>query len=437
MMGTETEILLGVDEGRDLLDRDKVPNENQSLTCFSCGATMRGLYCHECGNKNDNYRRSIFSLIFELFENMTAMDGRMWRSLRSLLLSPGRMSRAFADGARQRWTSPVRMYIATSLILFGYITISDTQIVALGAIEESQAMSPIKVGTEDMSLSPKLIWFVKKSELLEITEDTELGGISREFLDGLQGDSDAVRNTPDDLREAIASLDAEIAEANNDLQRNLLQQTRNGLANSLQRMEADESDTNSDVNAPAIESPESESRNNVNITGFDGQEFTLDSEGLSAMYRLILRRPELINNRVNTEIKLAMFFMMPLAMLLGAIFIRSREKAMLYDHLVHAAYIHSFSFLLLFVFILLAQYTALPGLLIVYTLTLLIYLPWSAKGMFQRGWFKSCLTAYGVGTIYTFVIALIMIGIIALALQDIAVEVSEQQSLLRTSESPE
>ena len=46
-------------ETAGLLDADTIPNANQSLDCFSCGEKMNGVYCYACGNKNDNYRRSI------------------------------------------------------------------------------------------------------------------------------------------------------------------------------------------------------------------------------------------------------------------------------------------------------------------------------------------------------------------------------------------
>ena len=97
---------------------------------------------------------------------------------------------------------------------------------------------------------------------------------------------------------------------------------------------------------------------------------------------------------------------------------------MLYDHLVHSAYIHAFSFLLLFVFILLVQLTSLPGLLYVYTLILLIYLPLSAKRMFERGWFKSILTSYGVGIFYTFIMMIVLTVLIFMGLSDIAKDVA-------------
>jgi hypothetical protein len=77
-MGTEEESLfheMGVRDQSGLLDADSIPNANQSLTCFSCDEPMTGLFCYACGNKNDNYRRSVWSLGVELFQSLTAFVG--------------------------------------------------------------------------------------------------------------------------------------------------------------------------------------------------------------------------------------------------------------------------------------------------------------------------------------------------------------------------
>ena len=122
-----------------------------------------------------------------------------------------------------------------------------------------------------------------------------------------------------------------------------------------------------------------------------------------------------------------MFLMMPFSMLLGAIFIRGRNKAMLYDHLVHSAYIHAFSFLLLFAFIALVQFTPIKGLLWIYMIILLVYLPLSAKRMFGRSWFKSFLTSYGVGMIYSFIMLIVLFALILMGLSYIAKDVAVQK----------
>ncbi|MFB9372853.1 DUF3667 domain-containing protein [Algimonas porphyrae] len=431
-MGTEDEILLALDEGRGLLDQDDVPNQNQSLNCFACDAPMVGLYCHKCGNKNDNYRRSVWSLGIELFQNLTAFDGRMLRSLKSLILKPGQMSRDYSNGARQRWTSPIRFYIATSLLLFGYIAISQTQILAVGTIEEANPRSIVKVSTGADTLSPRLLFFVRKDRMIQLQDQDELDRNAENFLRGFRDATEDVDST-DGLAEAIAELDSQIEDSVIEAERRMLIQTRDSLQARLDRKEAEQAQDSSpgsqNSNADANDSQ-------LSFTGINGQEISLNREGMNALYRMVLQHPETINTRVNNDLKLAMFFMMPFAMLMGAIFIRGRETAMLYDHLVHAAYIHSFSFILLFVFILLNQYTAAPALLLIYTIILLIYLPISAKRMFKRGWFKSFLTAYGVGAVYTLVMLLVFFLIVVLALQELAFDLSEQQARFGNSSTP-
>jgi hypothetical protein len=55
---------------------------------------------------------------------------------------------------------------------------------------------------------------------------------------------------------------------------------------------------------------------------------------------------------------------------------------------------------------------------------LLIYLPLSAKRMFERGWFKSILTSYGVGVFYTFIMMIVLTALIIMGLSDIAKDVA-------------
>lgn len=348
-------------QGTGLLDADTIPNANQSLNCFSCGESMSGVYCYACGNKNDNYRRSIWSLGAELFASLTAFEGRIWRSLRSLILKPGQMAREFSDGARQKWTSPIRLYLATSLLLFGYIALSQTQLVAFGT--KMDGSSVISVGEGKTNYSPEIFFLERKSTIQKrVTE------------------------------EAIKSFEKNMADMVND--------------------------------ESAPENVEETDKSNIKFNNATGESFSLDSEGLRQAVSIALREPERINAPISKWLQRLMFAMMPFSMLLGAIFIRGREKAMLFDHLVHAAYIHAFSFLLLFVFMLLVQFTPIKGLLWIYTAILLIYLPISAKRMFGRSWFKSILTSYGVGAIYTFIMILILTLLIGMGVSDIVKDVA-------------
>ena len=97
--------------GEALLSRDTIPDKNQSLNCQSCGTRYVGVFCHKCGQKNDDMRRSMFSLIIDMVGNLTAIDSRIWRSWIKLLTRPGKVAREYADGSRTKWTSPVRAYL--------------------------------------------------------------------------------------------------------------------------------------------------------------------------------------------------------------------------------------------------------------------------------------------------------------------------------------
>jgi hypothetical protein len=447
-MGSEEQSLLNELSGSDtsLLDADNVPNANQSLTCFSCDEPMTGLYCYACGNKNDNYRRSVWSLGSELFQSLTAFEGRIWASLFSLIFKPGQMARDYADGARQRWTSPIRMFLATSLLLFGYIALSNTQIIVLGDIEsgETRSKQGLNFDIDDEEYNQRLLFFVRESKLKTPPDDKV--AIIREGF-GLSLGQD---RSPESLRVAIDDLAVQIEDAELGITKEALTATRNGLIKSLADIEtrgASETEPAPQSNDPTpaaskadepvegeIDTPETPDTpdRTLSFPGPNGDVVTLDGQGMSDLYSQILRNPAVINNQLNTKLKWAMFFMMPFAMFMGAIFIRGLETAMLYDHLVHAAYVHSFSFLLLFVFILLSQYTSIPLLIVWYTVILLIYLPRSVKRTFRRGWFKSFLTAYGVGWVYTWTILFIAVVITALALQSVAMDISDHSTLRST-----
>jgi hypothetical protein len=421
-MGSEEQSLLNELAAQDpsLLDADSIPNENQSLTCFSCEEPMTGLFCYACGNKNDNYRRSVWSLGSELFQSLTAFEGRIWKSFFSLIFKPGRMAREYADGARQKWTSPIRLFLATSLLLFGYIALSGTQIIALGDIETGpdRSKNGINFVADNEDYNQGLLFFVRQSDLKPPPESSMINGFNINF---------GQNPTPESLRKSIDSLTVQIEETDAEIAKVALTATRDGLINELTELEAEIAASSEAVDDSGEGNLEDADRG-VTFNGLSGETVTLTNEGMSELYAQVLRNPAVINNQLNTKLKWAMFFMMPFAMFMGAIFIRGRETAMLYDHLVHAAYVHSFSFLLLFAFILLAQFTSIKWLILWYVAILLIYLPASAKGAFKRGWFKSVLTAYGVGSVYTLIMFCIAVVIVAVALQSVAVDISHRSA---------
>lgn len=93
------------------------PEQSESL-CANCGAELRGPYCHACGQPTRSFIRALPGLIREIAGETLYYDSRMWRTLKTLLLHPGELSREYVFGKRARYTPPVRLYLVCSILAF-------------------------------------------------------------------------------------------------------------------------------------------------------------------------------------------------------------------------------------------------------------------------------------------------------------------------------
>jgi hypothetical protein len=58
------------------------------------------------------------ALLRDLLEDVIDLDSRFMRTLKPLLLHPGRLTRDYLDGRRFRYVPPLRLYIFTSMAFF-------------------------------------------------------------------------------------------------------------------------------------------------------------------------------------------------------------------------------------------------------------------------------------------------------------------------------
>jgi len=344
-----------------MLSSDEVPDENQAAKCFSCDEPLKGLFCSACGQKNDNYRRSIWALIAELVGSVFSLDSRIWRSWAALLFKPGKVAREYSDGKRSYWSSPVRVYLAMSIILFGFMAITQTHLVTLDVdvrIKEGVEKPAEQLLKKDLTRGFDISFFKTQSQIDKRNEDRDFALIQK-YLE--------------------------------------LDMTGGG-----------EDDGEATIEAPGFS------------LDLGGQ--TIGAERTSQYLTAFIKNPKTVTDSFNKWLPRLMFIMMPFAMLIGALFIRDRKKALLFDHLVHAAYIHTVTFFLLLMGIFLSRFF-FPGVIFpVIIVIMIIYLPISLKRMFGRGWFKTLLTSYSVALVYLLVMTTALIGLIAYDIaQDIKV----------------
>ncbi len=391
-----TEIDIGGDGHLAPLSSDNIPDANQSHYCFSCESPINGLYCVSCGQKNDNYRRSIFSLVKEFFASVTAIESRIWRTWAALLFKPGKVARQFANGRRSYWSSPVRVYIAMSILLFGFLSISQMQLISveLDVVPIEGVTKPAEELTaDDLKIAPSLKFFELRSRI-------EARNKTRNF--------DMIATKLDRTNGFYVEIDDETGDPI--------------VVSNTSDKDNEETNAGGENNDPVVDD-NGRRRNDTKITfnGLSGETVTLNS--WSEIVFAFIRDPTKLNAAFFKYLPRIMFLMMPLTMLIGAMFIRGRGNALLYDHLVHAAYIHAVAFFLLLLGILIEL--AVPGSPapnILFCL-MLIYLPLSLKRMFNRSWLKTIWTSYGVGFIYTFYMFIIMTGLLIVQVSSTAMDI--------------
>lgn len=86
--------------------------------CLNCGASLRGQYCGQCGQRAGARRISFWELVRDAFGDLFELDSRLWRTLVPLMIRPGLLTHDYLQGRRARYMPPFRMYLVLSLLFF-------------------------------------------------------------------------------------------------------------------------------------------------------------------------------------------------------------------------------------------------------------------------------------------------------------------------------
>jgi hypothetical protein len=106
--------------------------------CPNCATPLQGPWCYQCGQLGEDYHRSIWKLIVEVFEGLLHFDGRVWRTLPDLFRHPAKLTRAYLDGHRAPQVPPFRLFLVVLVLIF-----------FAGAVGGQSMMSATTVVTDD------------------------------------------------------------------------------------------------------------------------------------------------------------------------------------------------------------------------------------------------------------------------------------------------
>lgn len=93
---------------------------NKSTQCGNCNWTFKDAnnYCPNCGQENHHFHAPLKEILHEFMESLFHFDAKVWLTLKTMVVSPGLISKHFFENKRQRYVLPFRFYIFISVIYF-------------------------------------------------------------------------------------------------------------------------------------------------------------------------------------------------------------------------------------------------------------------------------------------------------------------------------
>jgi hypothetical protein len=87
--------------------------------CPACGARMDAPFCAACGEKRfDHHSLSLAHFFEHAFEAFAHFDGAMFRTLRTLVARPGRLTADYVRGCRKPYLAPVQLFLLMNVLYF-------------------------------------------------------------------------------------------------------------------------------------------------------------------------------------------------------------------------------------------------------------------------------------------------------------------------------
>jgi hypothetical protein len=380
----------GIDDGGEEGSVDILPPEGvvaaavatgAAVACLSCAAKIVGPYCANCGQKNDDMRRSLFVLFGDFVSDTFAFDSRMWRTLGVMAIAPGAVPSSYSHGKRSRYTPPVRLFLVVSFLFFLTLGLTHTMFVAFD-VEAKTAEEIAADAKAREEASRRAGSDIDKSIAEARAEAPEARGV---VIDGQEIDCDIKAKMRFFVRPQDIALDEEKWRACSD---------------SIARAAKVEID-NEDADIDEAEAKGGPSRSDVQ-QGF---------ERVLAGVNMMVANPAAFNGEINTWLPRIMFFMAPVLAIIMALFIRGKD-ALLFDHVVLSLYSHAVAFAIIGVAILLGQF-GVPYIFPAASAAFAVYFVAALKRAYGRGWIKTILSSALIGFIYLFVLTSIVGSIIA------------------------
>ncbi|WP_312511360.1 DUF3667 domain-containing protein [Massilia sp.] len=162
--------------------------------CASCGAQVEGNFCSHCGEAAVAHPPSAGEFLHEFVGHYVALEGKLWQTLRALVLAPGRLTLDHLRGRRVPFVNPLRLYLTLSLIVFALIKIVGVDLPQVFFTEESYGVVYKHTTNDTPSGKPRSVAIdvtvsAADSEKFEPLKEavTQLSDVNKTWAHNLQG----------------------------------------------------------------------------------------------------------------------------------------------------------------------------------------------------------------------------------------------------------
>ncbi|RKE98460.1 DUF3667 domain-containing protein [Ichthyenterobacterium magnum] len=85
-------------------------------TCKNCDSKITSNYCENCGQRTSINKVTFSETFNDIIDAMFSLDAPLWRTIKTLIVNPGKLFRDFLCGKRKTYYKPVSFFILTTII---------------------------------------------------------------------------------------------------------------------------------------------------------------------------------------------------------------------------------------------------------------------------------------------------------------------------------
>lgn len=115
--------------------------------CLNCGYPLIGNYCGQCGQKAHLHKDNFLHMVLHFVGDYFHYDNKFWLTLKTMFVSPGKITAEFIAGRRVKYLNPIQLYIFVTALSFLFLL--------GGSKKGNRKADPIQITTGDLQISKK------------------------------------------------------------------------------------------------------------------------------------------------------------------------------------------------------------------------------------------------------------------------------------------